>query len=218
DTVIPAADILKAAETLLANTRPSPAGACWRVCRAPKDCVIPAGGAVVSLDARPVDRKVTGEAEIEVVAVMGGRQAVAGAVVFRLAYEVREAVAAVDLPAGAVLAPENVTIRTGLSDQAPQANWTPPFGQVAAQPLRAGALIRPALARQPQPVTNIRRSSTVLMRIQGKGYALTALGQALDDGYPGQCIRVRNVDSSRIIMATVNTDGSVEPVVDEVRK
>ena len=85
-------------------------------------------------------------------------------------------------------------------------------------PLRAGALIRPALAHQPQPVTNIRRSSTVLMRIQGKGYALTALGQALDDGFPGQCIRVRNVDSSRIIMATVNADGSVEPVVDEVRK
>jgi flagella basal body P-ring formation protein FlgA len=217
DTVIPAADIQKAAEALLAKTRPSPAGACWRICRAPKDCVVPAGGPV-SLEARPVDRKVTGEAEIEVAAVVGGRQTAAGTVVFRLAYEVREAVAAVDIPAGTVLAPENVTVRAGLSDQAPPANWTPPFGQMAAQPLRAGAVIRSAQARQPQPATNIRRSSTVVMRIQGRGYALTALGQALDDGCPGQCIRVRNIDSSRVIMARVNADGSVEPLVDEVKK
>ena len=217
DTVIAAEEILKAAETLLAKTRPSPAGARWRVCRAPKDMVVPAGGQV-SLEARPADRKVTGEAEIEVAALVGGRLAGTRTDVFRLTYEQCEAVAAVDIPAGAVLTPENVTVRTTTSDQTPPANWTPPFGQVAVQPLRAGAVIRPAQARTPQPATNVRRSSTVLMRIKGSGYALTALGQALDDGCPGQCIRVRNVDSSRIVMAKVNADGSVEPLVEEVKK
>lgn len=217
DTVIPAEEIQKAAETLLAKIRPGPAGACWRICRAPKDMVVPARGQV-TLEARPVDRKVTGEAEIEVAAVVGGRLAGTGTVVFRLAYEQCEAVAAVDIPAGAVLTPENVQVRTVMSDLTPPANWTPPFGQVAAQPLRAGAVIRPAQARQPQPAVNVRRSSTVLMRVQGSGYALTALGQALDDGCPGQCIRVRNVDSSRVVMAKVNTDGSVEPLIEEVRK
>lgn len=217
DTVVPAEEIQKAAEALLARTRPSPAGACWRICRAPKDLILPAGGPV-KLDARSVDRKVTGEAEIEVAVLVGGRAAAVSAVVFRLAYEQREAVASADILAGGVLTPENVTIRTALSDLTPPANWTPPFGQVTVQPIRAGAVIRPAQARQPQPATNVRRSSTVLMRVQGNGYALTALGQALDDGCPGQCIRVRNIDSSRVVMAKVNADGSVEPVLDEVRK
>jgi flagella basal body P-ring formation protein FlgA len=217
DTVIPAEEIQKAAETLLAKIRPAPAGACWRICRAPKDMVVPARGQV-NLEARQVDRKVTGEAEIEVAAVVGGRSAAAGTVVFRLAYEQCEAVAAADIPAGAVLTPENVQVRTVMSDLTPPANWTPPFGQVAVQPLRAGAVIRPAQARTPQPATNVRRSSTVLMRLRGSGYALATLGLALDDGCPGQCIRVRNVDSSRTVMAKVNTDGSVEPLIEEVRK
>ncbi|MCX5654040.1 MAG: flagellar basal body P-ring formation chaperone FlgA [Planctomycetota bacterium] len=217
NTVVPAEEIQKAAETLLVKDRPSPAGVSWRVCRAPKDLVVPAGSQV-KLEAKPAARNVTGEAEIEVAAIVDGRRGGACTVVFRLAYEQREAVALVDIAAGAVLTPENMAIRTVLSDTAPPAAWTPPFGQVATQPLRAGAVVRPAQARQPQPATSVRRSTTVLMRIQGNGYALTALGQALDDGCPGQCIRVRNIDSSRVVMAKVNADGSVEPLLDEVKK
>jgi flagella basal body P-ring formation protein FlgA len=63
----------------------------------------------------------------------------------------------------------------------------------------------------------VRRGETVVMRLRGPGFLLTGLGQALEDGRPGGFIKVRNVDSSRVITAKVAADGSVEPVFDGVK-
>jgi flagella basal body P-ring formation protein FlgA len=37
--------------------------------------------------------------------------------------------------------------------------------------------------------------------------------QTVEEGSAGEYVRVRNVDSQRIILARVNEDGTVEPVL-----
>jgi flagellar basal body P-ring formation protein FlgA len=58
----------------------------------------------------------------------------------------------------------------------------------------------------------VHRNENVVMRIKGDGFLLTAMGLALEDGRPGAMIKVRNVDSGRVVMAKVAADGAVEPV------
>ena len=208
----PAADLVKEAEACLAKNRPSPEGSAWRVIRPPQPVVGPSGREM-RLEARLVPQDVAGEAKVEVAVMVDGRREAVQTVLFRLSYVQREAVAARDIPAGAVMTGENVTIRTVPSDSPPPVDWAPPLGQVAAQTIRQGAVIR-SPRRPPGAAVAVRRSETVIMRIQGAGFLLTGLGQALEDGRPGSLIKVRNTDSSRVVMAKVAADGTVEPVFD----
>jgi flagella basal body P-ring formation protein FlgA len=53
----------------------------------------------------------------------------------------------------------------------------------------------------------------VVIRIEKPGFLITAVGKAMQDGKAGEYIKVRNADSQRIILARINADGSVEPVL-----
>jgi flagellar basal body P-ring formation protein FlgA len=216
EVVWPVGDLVKAAEACLAKDRPSPAGAAWRMTRPPSEIVAPAGREA-RLESRLVAQEVTGEAKVEVAVIVEGRRIATQTALFRLSYVCREAVATVDLAAGAVMTPENVTIRTVSSDVPPASDWTPPFGQVASQPIRQGAVIRSAQTRATSAGVAIHRNETVVMRIQGDGFLLTGMGLALEDGRPGTFIKVRNVDSGRVITAKVAPDGAVEPVFEGVK-
>lgn len=216
ETQVSPEEALKAAEACLEKSRPSPAGSRWEVRKAPPPFVVPAGE--VRIEAHLVPHEVAGEAKVEVAASVDGRPAAAQTLLFQMRYTLREAVAAADLPPGAVLTAENVTIRTVVSDQPAPADWAPPYGLTTTQAIRAGTVIRPALARAAKPAIAVRRSENVTMRIQGAGFTVTALGQALEDGRPGDSIKVRNVDSSRVIVAKVSADGTVEPAFNEVMK
>jgi len=68
-----------------------------------------------------------------------------------------------------------------------------------------------------RPAVVVRRNKTVQMRIQGLGFIIVATGQALEDGRPGELIKVRNADSKRIITARVGFDGTVSPVYNNKR-
>jgi flagella basal body P-ring formation protein FlgA len=57
-----------------------------------------------------------------------------------------------------------------------------------------------------------KRNQKVVIRIDGPGFLITALGKAMQDGRAGEYIKVRNADSQRIILVKVKEDGSVEPV------
>jgi flagella basal body P-ring formation protein FlgA len=57
-----------------------------------------------------------------------------------------------------------------------------------------------------------KRNQKVLIRIDMPGFLITAFGKAMQDGRAGEYIKVRNVDSQRIILARINEDGTVKPV------
>ena len=42
---------------------------------------------------------------------------------------------------------------------------------------------------------------------------MTAMGIALQEARAGDYVKVRNADSSRVVLCKVNTDGTVEPML-----
>ena len=69
------------------------------------------------------------------------------------------------------------------------------------------------MAKTPKPPVVIERNQTVVIRIDRAGLVVTAMGKAMQQGKLGENIKVRNVDSQRVILAKVNEDGTVEPVL-----
>jgi flagella basal body P-ring formation protein FlgA len=214
---VKADDLVKVATEYVQQKLPGAPGGQWRLVRTPKDVTVPAGGPLL-IEPRLVSNDPVSLTRVEVSVSVAGRQAATDQVHFKTVYPERKAVATCDIPAGAMLTPENVEIRTGMSDRPEPADWRPPYGQVAAEAVKAGTPVRGAAPKPPPPPEKIiSRSDSVMMKIQGEGFVITALGQALDDGRPGGFIRVRNVDSSRIVVAKVMADGCVEPVLSGVR-
>ena len=82
----------------------------------------------------------------------------------------------------------------------------------AKQPLAANSVIQP---KAPAPVVLpilVRRDGDVAIEIRVGTLTVRAMGQAMQDGRAGECIKVRNADSKRIITAKVKEDGTVQPV------
>jgi flagella basal body P-ring formation protein FlgA len=84
---------------------------------------------------------------------------------------------------------------------------------VARRPLRAGTVIRPGMIGIAKPQIILKRNQNVIIKFDKFGLVITATGKAMQDGRTGECIKVKNVDSQRIIMARVLEDGTVEPVI-----
>jgi flagella basal body P-ring formation protein FlgA len=51
-----------------------------------------------------------------------------------------------------------------------------------------------------------------VIQVKQPGLAITAMGEALQDGRTNEYIKVRNVDSQKTLLARVNQDGTVEPI------
>ena len=79
--------------------------------------------------------------------------------------------------------------------------------------LAADQEIRADMVQSPEPAILVRRNEPVTIRIQRPGLTITAMGLALQEGRAGEPVKVRNADSSRVIVCKVNADGTVEPVL-----
>jgi flagella basal body P-ring formation protein FlgA len=134
-------------------------------------------------------------------------------VIFGLKYNFRQAVTKVDIPAGAVISPENVKIEKTTSNYPESSNnWRLPYGLIAKRRVPAKTVLRPNMLGPVKSPIIAKRNQKVVIRIDGPGFLITALGKAMQDGRAGEYIKVRNADSQRIILVKVKEDGSVEPV------
>jgi flagella basal body P-ring formation protein FlgA len=79
-------------------------------------------------------------------------------------------------------------------------------GKRLQRALTAGAVIPPNAVRA---VPAIRRGETVTLVIESQGMTVSSSGAALDDGYLGQRLRVRNPGSERIIEGVVTGERRV---------
>jgi flagella basal body P-ring formation protein FlgA len=211
EQVVPADKLLAEAEALLQKAQPGPEGCLWRLVRRPEDLPIRAAKEV-SLQAKLLDDTPRGHVRVRVAAVAGENVLGATELAYRVMYPHREAVAAADLPSGTVLTAANVTVRTSTSHRPQAADWSPPIGQITMRPVPAGTVLRDSMLRSAQPEVVVQRNQTVVMRIDGVGFTLRWLGLALQDGRAGEVIKVRNVDSRRVVSARVGYDGTVKPV------
>lgn len=80
------------------------------------------------------------------------------------------------------------------------------LGRMLRQPVQDGLLVTPAMLQRPKL---IRRGEEVVILSRGGSFEVRMKGSALSDGAEGERIRVKNLNSSRIVEGTVSADGNV---------
>ena len=180
--------------------------------RVPKDLVLPGVSKDIKLSPRLAGSSARNQAKVQIVVLADDKKIGVCEVTFRLKYTNRRVVTLADIPAGTVISARNVKIEKGVSSYPEPADWRPPYGLVARRNLRAKTVIRPDMIGPAKPAVVVGRNQTVVIRIERPGILVTAIGKAMQDGRAGEYIKVRNVDSQRIILAKVNEDGTVKPI------
>jgi flagella basal body P-ring formation protein FlgA len=211
--VISADEFVSLASSFLENHRPGTSVSQWSPTRKPEHLVIPGTCSDIRFSPRLSESSATNQARVEIAVFAADRKIAVRDVMFALKYNCRQAVTKTDIPAGQTISPENVEIRTRESNYPEPVDWTSPYGLVARQRLPANTTLRPHMVGTSESPTVVARNQTVAIRVERPGLLITAVGKAMEDGKAGEYIRVRNVDSQRIILAKINADASVEPVL-----
>jgi len=178
----------------------------------PEELMIPGGVGDLRFSPRLATSRIRNQSKVQIVIFGDGQQIGVREVTFRLKYNCRRAVASVDIARGAVISKENVRIEKALSNYPESANWSPPYGLIARRRLSANMVIHASMVGPVKPHILLKRNQSVVIRIDRGGLFITARGISLQPGSTGEYIKVRNVDSQRVILAKVNEDGTVEPV------
>ncbi|MBP1203199.1 flagella basal body P-ring formation protein FlgA [Duganella sp. 1411] len=129
--------------------------------------------------------------------------------VVRAQMSARIAIAANDVPAGKVIADEDVLLeRHDISNIAdPVSDPQDVVGMSGKRSLRAGEVLRLALLAAP---TLVKRGEAVRIVARNEQVEVSMGGEALDAGAKGSLVRVRNA-SGTIIRAKVTAAGTVQP-------
>jgi flagellar basal body P-ring formation protein FlgA len=211
-TVIKASSIVESASSFLANSVKDQSIARWELIRMPADVTLPAQNSNVELVGHLVSRNTNGQAVVEMSIIAESKQIETRQVIFRPKYNIHRVVIVEDVKEGTALTADNTKIENIISDVPEPTNWATPYGLIVNRNLQAGSVVGSNMAKPPQPPVVIERNQNVIIKIERGGLIVTATGKAIEKGRLGECIKVKNADSQRVIMAKVNEDGTVEPV------
>jgi len=210
--IIKGDEFVKSALSFLEKKHPGESVCEFKTIRVPKDMVVCDNNRDIKFSVSPVGSEAKNQAKVKVTAMSQGQELGVREVAFRLKYKCRQAVAKIDIAKGVVIKPENVKIEQIVSNYPESAGWKEPYGLVTRRKLAAGTVIRPGMAGPLEPPVVVKRNRNVIIRIDRNGLVVTATGKTMQQGRAGDYIKVRNIDSQRIILAKVNEDGTVEPV------
>ncbi len=183
----------------------------YKAVRTPKDLIITDVNSQISFKASLADSR-NNQATVIVSVFSNDRQIDWREVVFSLKYNCNRAVAAADITAGTILNSENVKIENYISNQPQREKLSSLYGLAAKKNIPANSVITMDLVENVKPELVVKRNQNVIIKVDRMGLLVTALGKTLQDGRVGDCIKVQNLSSQRIIIAKVKEDGSVEPV------
>jgi flagella basal body P-ring formation protein FlgA len=211
--IITSDEFIEIGRTLLRQRPPAPMICDVTATTRPKDLVL--SGDVKDLQVAPrfLRSGVRGLVAVQIVVTADGKQIDTRDLSFRLKYQCRRAVTAREIAEGTILAPEDVKIETVVSDQPEPAGWGPPYGLAAVRRLAENTELRADTVSAAEAPVVVQRNETVVIRIERPGLIVTAVGTALQEGRTGALVKVRNADSSRVIVCKVNADGTVEPML-----
>ncbi len=210
--IISGDEFVSLAGSFLRSHRPPTSVSQWSAIRKPETFVVPGADRKLTFSPRLLENGTANQATVEIAMFAGEQKIGAREVTFTLKYEARQAVTKVDIPAGAAIRPENVEIQTTQADYPESADWKVPYGLIAKRRVPANTVLRLSMVGPAESPTVVERNQSVVIRVEGPGFVITAAGKAMQDGKAGEYIKVRNADSQRIIFARINADGSVEPV------
>jgi flagellar basal body P-ring formation protein FlgA len=140
-----------------------------------------------------------------------GKEVCVREVVFSVQYKNLRAVATKDIQCGTLVSQDNARIET-FESSLPQRVWAQPYGLAAKRQIKAGDVINADIVEAVKSPVLVSRNQGVVMQIKQPGLTITAKGQALEDGRAKECVKVKNIDSQKVLLARVNDDGTVEPV------
>jgi len=178
----------------------------------PSNLLIPQESGELKLTARLLNGRGKGRARVQVRAMNESTTIGTRLIIFRMKYNRPIPVASAQIPKGMGITKDNVTIKHIVSDAPKPANWRPPYGSIARQTIDVNSVITSDMLRTLRAEVVIKRGKRVSISVQIPGLMVSALGEALQQGRTGEYIKVRNVDSKRIIIVRVKDDGTVEPV------
>ena len=201
------------AESFLEKNPPDNTVCKWNPIREPKDFIVSEGSKDIKLIPRLVQTGVKDQARVEIAVLSENKKIGVRQVTFSLVHECHQVVTKDDIPAGGVISPQNIKIEKIQSNDPEPAGWKPPYGLIAKRPLPAGTVLVPNMLESLESPVILKRNQNVIIRIETPGFLVTAMGIALQDGRAGDYIKVRNMDSQRIILARIKEDGTVEPGV-----
>jgi len=211
--IIKGSEFVELAKSFLQKSASSNRICRWDVIRTPEDLVLSAAVKDIKLQPSSVGSGIRNQAKVKIAVLADGLEVGVRQVPLRLKYNCRRVVTLAELAPGETLSPQNIKIETVVSDRPEPPNWTAPYGLVARRRLAVETVIRPEMLRAARLPVIIKRNQSVVIRIDLPGLLVTGSGQAIQDGRAGEYIKVRNTDSRRIIMARVQEDGTVEPVL-----
>ncbi len=210
--IIEGSEFVEKALAFLKKNPPEASICQWNPIRAPKDLILSEISNDIRSSVSLVRSSIRNQAKVRIAVFSNDKEIGVREVTFRFKYTCRKLVAQVDILPGAVISPENVKVEKVVSNYPERADWAVPYGFVAKRRLPENIVVLPGMVGPVKPKILLKRNQNVVIKIDRPGLLITAIGKTMQDGRVGEYIKVRNVDSPRIIMAKVNEDGSVEPV------
>ncbi len=180
--------------------------------RTPQDLVIPGPSKNIRLLSHFAKSRIKNQIKVCIATLSDGQEVGTREVILLLKYNCHRAITQVDIPAGAVISPENIRIEKTISNRPEPDNWAVPYGLVARRQLAANTVIQPDMVGPFKPPVLLKRNQNVVIKINRPGLSVTATGKTIQLARAGEYIKVQNADSHRIILCKVNKDGTVEPV------
>jgi flagella basal body P-ring formation protein FlgA len=184
----------------------------WQEVRRPADMVLINNEKDIELVPKLVSQSADGQTVVEISVIANGQSLGMRQVALDAKYNTRRVITLSVIGAGEAITPDNTKIETVVSDKPEPAGWKAPYGLIASRNLSAGAVVGQAAAKQAKPQIKVERNQSVVIKIDMPGLVVTAMGMAMQQGASGESIKVKNIDSQRIILARINEDGTVEPI------
>jgi flagella basal body P-ring formation protein FlgA len=211
--IIKSSEFVELADAFLKKDVARAANSQWYLVRTPKDFVVPSADGDISFTTHLFRTSLSNQATIRINVFVDGKEAGVREIVYRFKYDCRTAITTADIPVGTVLSADNIRIEKTLSDNPEAADWKPPYGLVARRRLPADTVLTAQMLTAIKPPVVVERNKAVIVRFENPGLVITAIGKAMQDGRTGEYIKIKNVSSQKIIVAKVNEDGTVEPVL-----
>ena len=173
----------------------------------PLDQRLPLG----KVETRPMSPRLFGTTSgtIPVQILVDGKQEASVSVSFRLVKKAPVVVVTRDVPAGTVLAAEDLEIQDRAAVAGPLLISTldQAVGRQVTTPIKSGSTLTNSMLKS---ATIVKRGARIKLICRGNGFTVTAAGEALQDAANGQLVRVRNLTSRLEVTGTAIGDQLVE--------
>lgn len=206
--------LVQAGAKFLEKNNLPPSGSIWRIVKEPGELTLDQIGEV-ELTVTALKHPVKDQLCLEVRVLQGESLLAKVEMLYRLAFITQQALATRDLPAGTILKPEDFAVETVTADSRPASQWNSPLGMQTLAAIQAAAAISPGQVRLPKLEVLVRRDQRVKMVVEGAGFSIAGIGQAMENGKAGDLIKVLNVDSQQVVVCRVSPEGIAKPVFNE---